>query len=1058
MSEPSSHPPPLQAESGLPHPPPRVPDHELLRRIGQGSYGEVWLARNVMGQWRAVKVVALPPSVGDERLYEREFDGVRRYEPVSRSHESLMQVLHVGRHQSGDCFYYVMELADDAGTGPQPDAPPARGNPAEPPPEGPLAESTYAPRTLRSELKRRGRLPPTECVRIGTALATALEHLHQYKLVHRDIKPSNVIFVGGRPKLADIGLVTDFDATRSFVGTQGYVPREGPGEAAADIFALGKVLYEMATGRDRCDFPSLPSMAGLDEREQRQLRELNAVILKACANDPRDRHRDAAELRDELLRLQLGESIEHQRALELALARIRRVAPWLGAAVALAGAAAVFWGASQRAAEQARRRELLLREAQHVRLRDRTNGWSAYAWQNAVTAAGLRPDAEAQAGASMALAGHDAEDVQWHRDCAAGSAAFAPDGRAVTGGWQQGGRSWPASLFDTNGVRTPLPVARAGPVCWTAAGQPIQFAEAVDGGACEQIDLMSGRILGRYPFAPGERVPVIAGPVLAVLGDGNLAAAALTRQTPASPGERVIGWDTRTGRALGEAASQATALAFTPDGTMLIAGTDMGEIELRTLPGLALRAALAPASGRSRVNCLTVTADRLVPYESGSPTNRWLLAAGHQGGQILIRELPSGRVRSFCRGAHYDAVSVVFHPDGQTLAAGGHSDTRLWDVAGGQLLLRLTGGSTDDHQAIAFDPDGNRLLWGTADPSFAVAPTTALCQLSPHRGIRLLRGLPTRVRRVWIAPDSRRVAALSDDWHLAIWELASGRLAWVFEAPRGVYADNAGGAFDPTGARFAFATRVEARLYDLASGATLRTWPLEEGLSDEVQFGADSRLWLARRERIAGAPKPNWWHLYELPAAGPPTLRLAQTNVDWPVTEVRLAANVRRLIVWNRGERGRPKTIRCLDTEDGRELWAASTAPIQDAQPRVFLEATGRWLLHSTNDTGGMRVIDLSSSRAVASLPPEAHALSPDGGWFTQPLGQGFRVVDLAGRDSELVVSTDWEVSAPQTFSPDGRFLVWGTSEGWVAVAELPEIRRRLEPVLLSQRCCARER
>jgi hypothetical protein len=124
----------------------------------------------------------------------------------------------------------------------------------------------------------------------------------------------------------------------------------------------------------------------------------------------------------------------------------------------------------------------------------------------------------------------------------------------------------------------------------------------------------------------------------------------------------------------------------------------------------------------------------------------------------------------------------------------------------------------------------------------------------------------------------------------------------------------------------------------------------------------------------------------------------------------------------------------------------------------VFLEATGRWLLHSTNDTGGMRVIDLSSSRAVASLPPEAHALSPDGAWFTQPLGQGFRVVDLAGRDPELVLSTDWEVSAPHTFSPDGRFLVWGTAEGWVAVAELPEIRRRLEPVLLSQRCCARER
>jgi len=64
----------------------------------------------------------------------------------------------------------------------------------------------YSPRTLREDLRWRGRLRVDECLEIELTLTSALEHLHKNGLVHRDVKPSNIVFVNGVPKLADIGL------------------------------------------------------------------------------------------------------------------------------------------------------------------------------------------------------------------------------------------------------------------------------------------------------------------------------------------------------------------------------------------------------------------------------------------------------------------------------------------------------------------------------------------------------------------------------------------------------------------------------------------------------------------------------------------------------------------------------------------------------------------------------------------------------------------------------------------------------------------------------------
>src|SRR4051812_34564404 len=94
-------------------PKPEIPDHELLRCIGEGAYGQGWLARNVMGTFRAVKIV-YQDNFADERPYEREFNGIQKFEPISRSNEGLVDILQVGRDDRARYFYYVMELADDA--------------------------------------------------------------------------------------------------------------------------------------------------------------------------------------------------------------------------------------------------------------------------------------------------------------------------------------------------------------------------------------------------------------------------------------------------------------------------------------------------------------------------------------------------------------------------------------------------------------------------------------------------------------------------------------------------------------------------------------------------------------------------------------------------------------------------------------------------------------------------------------------------------------------------------------------------------------------------------
>ena len=333
-------------------PPPIIPNYQLLVAIGSGSYGDVWLARGVTGALHAIKVV-WRSRFDSERPYEREFRGIVKFEPISRSHPGVISILHVGRDDTTGYFFYAMELAD-AVTKPA-------GTEAAAMPEANAIE--YSPRTLYSDLKAQTRLPVMETVALGVQLAGAVGHLHRNGLVHRDIKPSNIIFVQGQARLADIGLVTGAQEDRSFVGTEGYIPPEGPGSERADLYALGRLLYESATGLHRSEFPSLP--ADLDRwpaKEREQLIDLSEVLARACAPDPKNRHANAAELAGDLNLILAGRSVRKAYRIERHL-RHARLVSIAALVVVLTAIASNFLQRRQRELADAHaRRESTLRE------------------------------------------------------------------------------------------------------------------------------------------------------------------------------------------------------------------------------------------------------------------------------------------------------------------------------------------------------------------------------------------------------------------------------------------------------------------------------------------------------------------------------------------------------------------------------------------------------------------------------------------------------------------------------------------------------------------------
>ena len=286
----------------------RLGPYEILSPLGAGGMGEVYRARDGrLGRDVAIKVLPQHLSANSEvrARFEREAKTVS-----SLNHPNICTLFDVGRE--GDTDYLVMELVEGE--------------------------------TLAQRLSR-GALPAPEVLKLGAQIADALDRAHRAGVIHRDLKPGNVMLTRTGAKLMDFGLARGvglagapgsgvsitgltqsptiaqpLTAEGTIIGTFQYMaPEQLEGKEAdtrSDIWALGCVLYEMATGTRAFEGKSQASLiATIMHTDPRPLRELapatpeslDRLIRECLAKDPEERRQSAGDVRRELGKIARGD-------------------------------------------------------------------------------------------------------------------------------------------------------------------------------------------------------------------------------------------------------------------------------------------------------------------------------------------------------------------------------------------------------------------------------------------------------------------------------------------------------------------------------------------------------------------------------------------------------------------------------------------------------------------------------------------------------------------------------------------------------------------------------
>src|SRR5262245_8619338 len=321
---------------------PEIPGYEVEGVLGVGGMGVVFRARHL----RLNRIVALKMTLAGAYAGQHERDRFQREaEAVARlQHPNVVQIHDVG--DSDGRPYFTMEYVDG----------------------GSLAQRlSGAPQ------------PAREAAALMATLAGAVQVAHAAGIVHRDLKPANVLITAdGTPKVSDFGLARRLDGdsgltgTGAAVGTPSYMaPEQARGqraaaEPAADIYALGAILYETLTGRPPFRAESaaetIQQVIARDPVPPSRLnhsvpRDLDTICLTCLRKEPSLRYGSAATLAEDLGRFLRGEAIAARpEGVWRRLARRVRRRPGLSAAIAsvtvlaLTVAVGSLWTLSERSA------------------------------------------------------------------------------------------------------------------------------------------------------------------------------------------------------------------------------------------------------------------------------------------------------------------------------------------------------------------------------------------------------------------------------------------------------------------------------------------------------------------------------------------------------------------------------------------------------------------------------------------------------------------------------------------------------------------------------------
>jgi WD40 repeat protein len=700
---------------------PVIGGYEILEVLGRGGMGIVYKARQEgLQRLVALKMIrtAGPPEATELARFRTEAEVVARLQ-----HPNIVQVFGVGTVHGSP--YLTLEYCGGGSL---------------------AAQLNNVPR------------PPGEAARLVECLARGMAAAHAAGIIHRDLKPANVLLAeDGTPKISDFGLAKKTDVevgqtqTGAILGTPSYMaPEQAEGGArhvgpAADVYALGAILYELLTGRPpfraATALETLEQVRTIDPVAPRQLapripRDLETICLKCLEKAPTRRYVSAAALADDLERFRDGRPIQARPTLwweRWAKWARRRPAVAALVAVSLVALAAMSAGAwkyhvdleQHASALQATARQL--QQEQKVALIAQHKAEEQLERNRRFLFATRLQEAGALYRTSPARAFELLQDPDLHppvlreftwgllmRACQRsfrppqGSSevlvSLSPDGRQIAAA----GKDGLIRLWDHDPDRPPL-VLKGHPgeinaIVYAPNGD--LFASAGEGGLIFLWDPRSGEQKG---ILRGHGGRVVA---LAFAPDGKRLASCAWDNT-------VRQWDVATGqpRTLAKGAVKGSAfqtLTYSADGQNLACAygewKKFGEAKVFDTASGEERACLRGL--KDTIGALGFTADGQTIVTAGrdGTVRRWDAGTGQQR-DIKVREPDLNRL-------------VALTPDGRTIAVGSGFKVKVFDTATGQELrsLDLNNRTTFKNYmaSIALSWDGQRLVSGNGDGSIAL--------------------------------------------------------------------------------------------------------------------------------------------------------------------------------------------------------------------------------------------------------------------------------------------------------------------------------------------------